>query len=323
MQTCASNCHSFKRRIRYLAHADFFSEPLAICHDKEVSIFIETQLRALIAAFAILHFQGTTRLSSDVYDDLKFKRLGSLYSTVCQQKKECGSPQTATNVYLIQLALQYLSLFGCFRNREYESGKPVVDIVFSTLMIPAQQYQNSITIVTGIQQLARIWKKREPKRHPICDVQEQVRRATEALKTHVQLGDASVPVDRIIHEILEQLEQMFQNEVDRNPDKLDGWHFTRNALQLGAPEINSRYWFYALLDCIAQLSSLLSLKKERSALHQNLESFVLTTNIPEFRWKAVSFQSSCNMLNTLRLICLYRWRFCYLTSHLVLRRWRS
>lgn len=111
------------------------SEPLALCHDQEVSVFLEIQLRTLIAAFALLHFRGVTALPSQIYDDLRFRKLGSLYSTVCQVRRDGGNPITATNVYLIQLALQYLSLFGCFRNREYESTKPVLDIVFATLMM--------------------------------------------------------------------------------------------------------------------------------------------------------------------------------------------
>ena len=263
------------------------SAPLAICHDEEISTFIELQLRTLIAAFALLHFQGVTKLESLVYDKLRFQKLGALYSTVCQQKKDGGTPICATNVYLIQVALSYLSLFGCARNREYESTKPLIEIVFSTLMIPAQQYQSSLNIFTGIQQLARIWKKREPKLHPICTMQEHVRRVTEALRDNHGSIAPGLNGDRMLINTLTQLETVFQSELARNPDSLNDWHATRNAFQLGPPEINSRYYFYGLLDCTVQLGSLAPLHVLKPRFCDSLQNFILRTKVKEFRWKAI------------------------------------
>ena len=158
-----------------------------------------------------------------------------------------------------------------------------------TYVQPAQQYQNSLSIATGIQELARIWRKRERKRHPIVTVQEHVRRVTEALKSCQDPCNLRARDEKMLTTTLDQIQTIFRNELEQNPDSLNAWHSTRNAFQLGPPEINSRYYLYGLLDCTAQLGCAVNIRSVRLDLYVMLEKFVFKTRVKEFRWKAVSF----------------------------------
>ena len=93
------------------------------------------QLRTLVTTFALLHFKGGNQFISEVYDELEGEKLGSMYRHICRLKRDGGHPTTATNKYLIQLALQYLHLFGCSRDTIYEATQPVFNIVFQSLML--------------------------------------------------------------------------------------------------------------------------------------------------------------------------------------------
>ena len=107
--------------------------PLEDYLDADSPAFTEIQLRALIATLALLHVKGASAIRFEVYDDIRNEKLGRFYSTICQQHKEEGHPTTNTNVYLIQLALQYFARFRCFTNQAFETTAPVLDIAFASV----------------------------------------------------------------------------------------------------------------------------------------------------------------------------------------------
>ena len=92
----------------------------------------------------------------------------------------------------------------------------------------------------------------------------------------------------MLAETFHQVEKVFEIEFPRDPDSMTDWHTSRNAFQLGPPGINTKYYFYGLLDCTAQLSTYVNLQMAKPALAQRIRHFVFTTNVVVYRLKAVS-----------------------------------
>ena len=99
------------------------------------------------------------------------------------------------------------------------------------------------------------------------------------------------------------ISRKFDQDFSDFPDNLDNWHATRNALQLGPPEINNKYYFYGLLDCTAQITCFIGMETLLSGLYERLQDFVLTVDVRAFRWKAVS-KMACNSIKGLVLMIL-------------------
>ena len=150
------------------------------------------------------------------------------------------------------------------------------------------QAPNTQQIFEGIRKLARIWRKPEPTYHPMCTLQEHVRRATKVMTSYESLKYLSAGDARIVAETLHQVEKVFEIEFPRDPDSMSDWHTSRNVFQLGPPGINTKYYFYGLLDCTAQLGTYVNLQMARPELAQRIRHFIFTTNVMVYRLKAVS-----------------------------------
>ena len=127
------------------------SRSLQKCVSPTWPVFLETQLRTLVAAFALLHLKEGKAISWDAHQTIQIKGIDRLYSEITAYNHDKtsavrkiksrapqyrdGDPQTATNVYLVQLAMQYFSLFGCFTDRKYETTSHALDVVFASLSL--------------------------------------------------------------------------------------------------------------------------------------------------------------------------------------------
>ena len=103
--------------------------------DDDTPLDFEMQLRAIIATLALLHHKTANAFVARHYDELE-RNLDALYGVLHEQPT---SPSSANNLYLIQLALQYFLLFGCFRNRAQETAGSVADITYSSVAIVSFQ----------------------------------------------------------------------------------------------------------------------------------------------------------------------------------------
>lgn len=140
----------------------------------------------------------------------------------------------------------------------------------------------------GIAQIATNWKTHRPSAHPLCGLQEHVRRATEL---GVRGGITVEEADYFLR-VIGQIDILFHDEFEKIPDRLLNWHKMRRTCQLPPRDINRGYYFYGLLDCIHQIASFLDLMKVCSSLSRRLENVVFETKVKEFRLKAVSICSS-------------------------------
>lgn len=86
--------------------------------------------------------------------------------------------------------------------------------------------------------------------------------------------------------VLGQIEVIFDDFKDHSKGS-KAWHSGRTMFRLKPPKIDSTYYFYGLLDCMAQLCAFIDLKMARPSLYRKLKNVALKATVIEFRWKAV------------------------------------
>ena len=119
-------------------------------------------------------------------------------------------------------------------------------------------------------------------------LQEHIRRVTGLLSAHSHLNQVDdCGVHQMLARMLDQTEEIFDKEYPQHSTASETWHTARTVFRLGPPKINSRYYFYGLLDCIAQLTAFLDLEAARPSLYRKLKDIALDEDVVESRWKAV------------------------------------
>lgn len=117
----------------------FLSGPLSQCGYPGTSIFQEAQLRALISSLALLQRKGVHTLDPDVYDKLRLKNISARFQKIAFQLQRSSTLadriRYATNVYLVQLASQYVSFINRGDSPWPSIFGPTVDIFFSALSL--------------------------------------------------------------------------------------------------------------------------------------------------------------------------------------------
>ena len=115
----------------------FLSGPLSQCGYPGTSIFQEAQLRALISSLALLQRKGVRTLDPDVYDKLRLKNISARFQKIAFQLSLTLADRIryAPNVYLVQLASQYVSFVNRGDSPWPSIFGPTVDIFFSALSV--------------------------------------------------------------------------------------------------------------------------------------------------------------------------------------------
>ena len=117
----------------------FLSGPLNQCGYSSTSLFEQMQLRALIASLALLQHNGVHTLDSDVYDKLRLKNISARFQKIAFQlrrtSKLADRIRHAPNVYLVQLASQYVSFIHRGDSAWSSVFAPTMDILFSAISL--------------------------------------------------------------------------------------------------------------------------------------------------------------------------------------------
>ena len=92
----------------------YLSGPLLQWSDSQSGRFRDVQLRALVAAFALLHHSGLTELTAEPHDQLRMN-IAARFNDIIDGKKASQTSlenrmRKADALYLIRLAAQYFSL---------------------------------------------------------------------------------------------------------------------------------------------------------------------------------------------------------------------
>lgn len=119
--------------------AIFLSGPLGQTGHPGTSLFQEIQLRALISSLALLQHKGVHTLDSDVYDRLRLKNISARFQKIAFQlhrtSKLADRIRYPPNVYLVQLASQYLSYIQRGDSPWSSVFGPTLDIFFSAISL--------------------------------------------------------------------------------------------------------------------------------------------------------------------------------------------
>ena len=160
--------------------------------------------------------------------------------------------------------------------------------------------------------MSTIWQPHRPRRHPICELQEHIRRASEALVICTDCDALREDAMIILKGVLKQIWTLFQQM--RNPKNLKNWRGSGIKFFIGPPDMNSQYYFYGLLDCTVQIAAFVDLEACRPKLYHRLKTIAFESEVVKFRLKAVSSLSVTDRGLFLILIILDR-SHSFVSSH--------
>ena len=117
----------------------FLSDSLSKCRHPGTLIYQEAQLRALVSALALLHYNKVYALDPDFWNELKLKNLYAQFRKIAFQLQSdaplADRIRHAPNVYLVQIASQYISFFGRGDSPLPSVADPAVNIIFAGLSL--------------------------------------------------------------------------------------------------------------------------------------------------------------------------------------------
>ena len=94
----------------------------------------------------------------------------------------------------------------------------------------------------------------------------------------------------ILPALVEKVELLVDAETRTSLPTLRGnWPRLRTLLDLPPPTLNRGYYLYGLLDCAAQLATMADLSVHRQTFLEKIKALIFTSEVREYRWKAVSY----------------------------------
>lgn len=263
----------------------YLSSPLVRCHGADSHVFREVQLRALIAAFALLLHTGVTELTAATHDQLR-RNLANRFNDVSNVHASSLEDRMgkATASYLIRLAAQYFWLFKRAQPLTDALPFPVLGLVVAGVSMAGGQYNSLRSVFQHADEVIGLiqWPKSRYLNLPA--LQEITRRATTSLKTSLDVIEPEITsqVANDIKLVQELLNAHFRIIPSR---KSDPWEWPLARLRLGPPSMNAWNFFYGLLDCAAQVSHHIKPEHISSEFLSNLKQLMVESEFEEFRWK--------------------------------------
>ena len=282
--------------------AVFLSSSLSNCGHKGESLFQEVQLRALISSLALLQHNGVHTLNPDVYDNVRLKNISARFQKIAFQVHRSSTLadriRSAPNVYLVQLASQYVSFINRGDSPWPSIFGPTVDIFFSALSIGGGQYNHIREIIGGLNQLVNVWQKPRTKYQALCGLQEYTRLATSLCRESAiadESGELRTAAAAIVSALVDKVDEMLAVENPKFPPELaKRWHKALAIVSRGPPDLDQGYHYYGLLDCISQLSAVSDPQMMGEGLSNRVKYLIFDSVVPEFRWKAIEILFSCH-----------------------------
>ncbi|KAI4090550.1 MAG: hypothetical protein LQ344_004691 [Seirophora lacunosa] len=267
----------------------YLSSPLVKCHGADSYVFLEIQLRALIAAFALLLHVGVTDLTPAPHDQLRRNlahRFNDLVNAPASSREDHMGKATAS--YLIRLVGQYFSLFKRAQPLSDALPFPVLALVAAGASMAGGQYNGLRSVFQYADEVIGLIPGPKGRYLNLPTIQEITRRATTSIKTSPDViePEAISQVTKDVKLVQELLNTHFQSIPSR---KSDPWNWPLARLRLGPPMMNKWYFFYGLLDCAVQVSRHVEPENISSDFVRNLKQLMAETEFEEFRWKISEF----------------------------------
>ncbi|KAL2047571.1 hypothetical protein N7G274_000612 [Stereocaulon virgatum] len=258
-------------------------------------LFETLQLRALISSLALLHSLGVTTLATETWDKLKAENIPARFGTIAFQSNSISTLaeriRYTPNGYLIQLASQYLSFFRRGDSNLPSIIGPAIRLVFAGIALGSGQYHHTQQILEGLNQLFALRQRPQTKYESLCGLQEYTRLAVSmAQESNLEPGKPQLrkAATVLVSALLSKLEIILVKEDEFNPPKLGGqWPRVLATCQLGPPHLDRGWYFWGVLDCASQLTSLIDPRTLGSGISKKSERLLFESKTSEYRWKAI------------------------------------
>ena len=115
----------------------------------------------------------------------------------------------------------------------------------------------------------------------------------------IDITDASDEIRKavvdIVTSLLDQVNGILDAENGNFPPELaTRWHRPRAFFSRGPPFLDQGWFYYGLLDCVSQLAAVSKPSVLGQGLVDRVETLIFDSDVPEFRWKAVSDSGLCS-----------------------------
>ncbi|KAL9127791.1 MAG: hypothetical protein Q9217_003397 [Psora testacea] len=294
-----SNQHSDRASLVELALR--LSKPLHQFGYADTAVMCSVQLRSLIAVLALLHHKGLCSLDPELWNQLS-DNVVELFRKVTFEPESSRNKSLnnrirhAPNVYLILLTAQYISFWQRGDSFRASIVTPAFDVMFAGFSLAGGQYGNIQQILRGVDQILSIWR-RPPTKYRVLVIQEYARQAASAFRFTRGVndpGDMRRDITNFVSRLLDHIESIFASEFETSPRTLaDYWHKHLAAFHRGPPKLDPSYYFYGLLDCVAQIMSFTEAGMLPQRLAERLEELLFTSEAAEIRWKTIEIFLSC------------------------------
>ncbi|KAL8939527.1 MAG: hypothetical protein Q9216_003313 [Gyalolechia sp. 2 TL-2023] len=280
----------------------YLSSQLLLCDGPHSDIFRETQLRALVAAFALLLHTEITQLAPPRYDELRGNIAGRFSDIVNIPTPDLQSRMRKANAsFLIRLAAQYFSLI--------KRAEPVPDVLVPSILglvlvgasVASGQYTGLHRVFRYADHIIGTIPGRGSQYLNLPALQEITRRATTLLEeADVAIEDSGKrkAIEAAANDV-KLVQDLLKTYLQEIPSRRRGsWNWPLTQLGLGPPALDKWHFFYGLLDCAAQLVRWLRPEQISIELLRTFTNISEESEFEEFRWKIVEISLVCSQART-------------------------
>ncbi|KAL6718444.1 hypothetical protein ACLMJK_004534 [Lecanora helva] len=268
--------------------AVYLASPLCLARFPGTFLFQEVQLRALIAALALLDYFQVKALYPAQWDKLKNTDLQKIAFQLKHDSSLVERIRFTGNVYLLQLFSLYLSFIRRGDSALPSVIGPIARMFLASIPVALQQYQSVPDILRGLTELFALWHRPQTKYRALLGLQEYARLASTICR---EAEDGATNVASIIlPALLEKTEALLEFEATSPLPPFGGkWARACFVLGLPPPTMGRGSFLYGLLDVSVQLSALADIRK-RPTFVEKLCHLIVTSKVREYRYKALVTQ---------------------------------
>ncbi|KAL8888602.1 MAG: hypothetical protein Q9215_003992 [Flavoplaca cf. flavocitrina] len=270
----------------------YLSGSLLQWSDPQSGRFRDIQLRALVAAIALLHHSGLTELTAEPHEQLRLN-IAARFNDIIDGRRASRSTledrmRKADALYLIRLAAQYFSLIKRAQPISDAAPVPILGLVFAGASIAGGQYNGLNAVFHYADQVIGLLPGRRNRYLNLPAIQELTRNAaTVSSLAETRDNDENdfegIPTAiQVVHLIQELLKMHIQ---DIPSKRSSAWDWPLARLRRGPPLMDKWYFFYGLLDCVSQVARHTRHGQLSVELFAMQKQLMEESEYEELRWK--------------------------------------
>ncbi|KAL8732601.1 MAG: hypothetical protein Q9166_002574 [cf. Caloplaca sp. 2 TL-2023] len=272
----------------------YLSGPLLRSSDSQSGRFRDVQLRALVAAFALLIRSDVKELTADPHDQLR-TNIAERFNEITDGRRPSqeGLEQRmrkADALYLIRLTAQYFSLIERAQPRTDAVTIPIIGLVLAGASIAAGQYNALHSAFRYADQVIGLIPGRKSRYLNLPAIQELTRNAMTLLGTVAarEYDEDVLEQTKVAVGVVQLVQHFLRIHVQDIPSKKNSaWEWPLARFRLGPPAMDKWYFFYGLLDCVAQLARYVRPGQISAELLSTLKQLMEESEYDELRWKII------------------------------------